>query len=122
MLLLGGSLPLTICISPVSLPPPEGHPNARAFVTHAGTHGIYEGICNAVPMVMLPLFGDQSDNVQRMVARGVGEMLNIYDITAEQILTTLNKVINDSRSGVNLTQICSINESFRCFNSMKFFL
>ncbi|XP_048857733.1 UDP-glucuronosyltransferase-like isoform X1 [Brienomyrus brachyistius] len=87
-----------------------GHPKARAFVTHAGTHGIYEGICNAVPMVMLPLFGDQSDNVQRMVVRGVGETLNIYDITAEQIVTTLNKVINDSSYKDNIMKLSAVHK------------
>ncbi|XP_023695793.2 UDP-glucuronosyltransferase 1A1-like isoform X2 [Paramormyrops kingsleyae] len=87
-----------------------GHPKARAFVTHAGTHGIYEGICNAVPMVMLPLFGDQSDNVQRMVVRGVGEMLNIYDITVEQIVTTLNKVINDSSYKDKIMKLSAVHK------------
>ncbi|XP_022625957.1 UDP-glucuronosyltransferase-like, partial [Seriola dumerili] len=28
------------------------HPGARAFITHAGSHGIFEGLCHAVPMVM----------------------------------------------------------------------
>ncbi|CAB1346495.1 unnamed protein product [Coregonus sp. 'balchen'] len=55
-----------------------GHPKVKAFITHGGTHGLYEGICNSVPMVMLPLFGDQGDNIHRMAVRGVGEVLNIY--------------------------------------------
>lgn len=49
-----------------------GHPKARAFITHSGSHGIYEGICNGVPMVMMPLFGDQMDNAKRMETRGAG--------------------------------------------------
>lgn len=74
-----------------------GHPKAKAFITHGGSHGIYEGICNGVPMVMLPLFGDQADNVQRMVARGVAESLTIADVTTAKLLEALNKVINDKR-------------------------
>uniref|UniRef100_A0A667Z518 UDP-glucuronosyltransferase n=1 Tax=Myripristis murdjan TaxID=586833 RepID=A0A667Z518_9TELE len=54
-----------------------GHPKVKAFITHGGTHGIYEAICNAVPMLMIPLFGDQRDNVIRMVARGVAETINL---------------------------------------------
>ncbi|KAM9493738.1 UDP-glucuronosyltransferase 1A1-like isoform 1-T1 [Clarias gariepinus] len=73
-----------------------GHPKTRAFITHGGSHGIYEGICHAVPMVMMPLFGDQGDNVQRMVSRGVGVALNFYDITTDVIVNALNAVINDS--------------------------
>ncbi|KAM9851371.1 UDP-glucuronosyltransferase-like [Aulostomus maculatus] len=71
------------------------HPKAKLFMTHGGTHGIYEGICNAVPMVMFPLFGDQGENVHRMVARGVAEKLGIYDMTTEELLAALNKVIHD---------------------------
>jgi len=74
-----------------------GHPKVKAFITHGGSHGIYEGICNGVPMVMLPLFGDQGDNAQRLVARGVAEALSIFDVTSEKLLVALRKVLNDKR-------------------------
>lgn len=67
------------------------------FITHGGTHGIYEGICNGVPMVMIPLFGDQVDNVLRMVLRGVAESLTMFDLTSEQLLEALRKVLNNKR-------------------------
>lgn len=75
----------------------EGHPKTRAFITHGGSHGLYEGICHAVPMVMMPLFGDQGHNVQQLVSRGVGVVLNFYDITADVLVNALDAVINDSR-------------------------
>lgn len=75
----------------------KGHPKTRAFITHGGTHGIYEGICHGVPMVMIPLFGDQGDNVHRMATRGVGVILSIHDITAQTLFDALNTVINESR-------------------------
>lgn len=71
------------------------HPKAKVFITHGGTHGIYESICNAVPMLMFPLFGDQGDNVLRMVSRGVAEKLTMYDMTTETLLAALNNIIND---------------------------
>lgn len=71
------------------------HPKAKVFITHGGTHSIYEGICNAVPMLMFPLFGDQVDNVHRMVIRGVAETLRIYHMTSESLLVALNKIIHD---------------------------
>lgn len=75
----------------------SGHPKVKAFITHGGSHGIYEGISNGVPMVMLPLFGDQPDNVQRMVGRGVAVSLNFADVTSAKLLDALNKVIGDKR-------------------------
>lgn len=48
-------------------------------------------------MVMMPLFGDQGDNVKRLVSRGVGVVLNFYDITADVLVDALDAIINDSR-------------------------
>uniref|UniRef100_A0A667YYY6 UDP-glucuronosyltransferase n=1 Tax=Myripristis murdjan TaxID=586833 RepID=A0A667YYY6_9TELE len=72
------------------------HHGVRAFITHAGSHGLYEGLCHAVPMVMMPLGGDQPDNAQRMASRGVGVVLDITTITVETLLQGLNDVINNS--------------------------
>ncbi|XP_036400741.1 UDP-glucuronosyltransferase 1A1-like isoform X1 [Megalops cyprinoides] len=87
-----------------------GHPKARAFITHGGTHGIYEGICNAVPMVMMPLFGDQGDNVQRMAVRGVAEVLSIFEVTTETLLQALNKVINDTSYKDNMLKLSAVHK------------
>lgn len=75
----------------------SAHPKAKVFITHGGTHGIYEGICNGVPMLMFPLFGDQGDNVNHLVHRGVAERLEIYDVTSEKVVATLKKMIHDKR-------------------------
>uniref|UniRef100_A0A8C2EKJ0 glucuronosyltransferase n=1 Tax=Cyprinus carpio TaxID=7962 RepID=A0A8C2EKJ0_CYPCA len=86
-----------------------GHSKAKAFITHGGTHGIYEGICHGVPMVMLPLFGDQGDNVHRMATRGVGVVLSIHDITAETLVDALNTVINDSSYKQRMEKLSAIH-------------
>lgn len=76
---------------------PSAHPKAKVFITHGGTHGIYEGICNAVPMLMFPLFGDQGDNMHRLVTRGIAEKLSIHDVTSEKLVAALKKITNDKR-------------------------
>ena len=78
------------------------HPKAKLFLTHGGSHGIYESICNAVPMVMMPLFGDQPDNTDLMVSRGVAARVSVFDVTTEKLLEGLNKVLNDTRYGRTL--------------------
>ncbi|XP_029558810.1 UDP-glucuronosyltransferase-like [Salmo trutta] len=87
-----------------------GHPKVKAFITHGGTHGIYEGICNSVPMVMLPLFGDQSDNVHRMTVRGVGEVLTLFDITSDKLVEALNKVINDKSYKEKMLKLSAVHK------------
>ncbi|XP_039511701.1 UDP-glucuronosyltransferase 1A1-like isoform X2 [Pimephales promelas] len=86
-----------------------GHPKVKAFITHGGSHGIYEGICNGVPMVMLPLFGDQGDNAQRLVARGVAEALSIFDVTSEKLLVALRKVLDDKSYKEKMLELSAIH-------------
>ncbi|KAG8000767.1 UDP-glucuronosyltransferase [Nibea albiflora] len=85
------------------------HPKVKVFITHGGIHGVYEGICNAVPMLMFPLFGDQGDNVHRMVSRGVAEKLDMYDVTAEKVVTALNKIIRDKSYKEKIVEMSAVH-------------
>ncbi|XP_061151834.1 UDP-glucuronosyltransferase 1A1-like [Syngnathus typhle] len=85
------------------------HPGARAFITHAGSHGVFEGVCHAVPMVMLPVGGDQPDNAAKMASRGVGVVLDILSITAEDLLQGLNEVINDTKYKDNMKRLSALH-------------
>ncbi|XP_033990271.1 UDP-glucuronosyltransferase-like [Trematomus bernacchii] len=85
------------------------HPKVRAFITHGGSNGVYEGICHAVPMLMFPLFGDQGENVHRMVARGVAVKLGIYDVTTESLLAGLNAIIHDKSYKENIVRLSEIH-------------
>lgn len=58
---------------------------------------MYEGLCHAVPMVMVPLTAEQPDNAQKMASRGAGVVLDITSITTETLLQGLNEVINNPR-------------------------
>ena len=75
----------------------SGHPKVKLFITHGGSHSVYEGICNAVPMLMFPLFAEQPDNGLRMVTRGVAETLTISDVTSDKLLAALNKILQNKR-------------------------
>lgn len=75
----------------------SAHPKAKVFLTHGGSHSVYEGICNAVPMLIFPLFADQGDNAIRLESRGVAEHLSIFEVTPDSIEAKLNKMVNDKR-------------------------
>uniref|UniRef100_A0A4W2DUP4 UDP-glucuronosyltransferase n=1 Tax=Bos indicus x Bos taurus TaxID=30522 RepID=A0A4W2DUP4_BOBOX len=72
-----------------------GHPKTRAFITHCGTNGIYEAIYHGVPMVGIPMFGDQHDNVARMKAKGAAVDVDLERMTSENLLNALKAVINN---------------------------
>ncbi|XP_054236980.1 UDP-glucuronosyltransferase 1A1-like [Indicator indicator] len=85
------------------------HPKTRAFITHGGSHGVYEGICNAVPMVLMPLFGDQMDNAKRVESREAGLVLNILEMTSNDISTALKTVINDKKYKENIKRMSELH-------------
>ncbi|NWS46880.1 UD11 glucuronosyltransferase, partial [Probosciger aterrimus] len=85
------------------------HPKTRAFITHGGSHGIYEGLCNAVPMLMMPLFGDQMDNAKRIESRGGGLTLDILEMTTQDISAALHAVINDKKYKENIKRLSDLH-------------
>lgn len=73
----------------------SGHPKTKAFVTHGGTNGIYEAIYHGVPMVGIPMFADQPDNLVHMKAKGAAVTVDLNFMTAKDLRDAINMVIND---------------------------
>ncbi|XP_049811956.1 UDP-glycosyltransferase UGT5-like [Schistocerca nitens] len=71
------------------------HPNVRVFMTHGGLMGTMEAIYNGVPMLAMPLFGDQPNNVAACVKRGASVVVPYRNITKESLLTALKTLLND---------------------------
>ncbi|XP_032014849.1 UDP-glucuronosyltransferase 2B15 isoform X3 [Hylobates moloch] len=72
-----------------------GHPKTKAFITHGGTNGIYEAIYHGIPMVGIPLFADQHDNIVHMKAKGAALSVDIRTMSSRDLLNALKSVIND---------------------------
>ena len=51
------------------------HPKTKLFITHGGMFGVQESIYHGVPLVVLPIFGDQFDNARRIQDKGLGVVL-----------------------------------------------
>uniref|UniRef100_A0A3B4TD68 UDP-glucuronosyltransferase n=1 Tax=Seriola dumerili TaxID=41447 RepID=A0A3B4TD68_SERDU len=86
------------------------HPGARAFITHAGSHGIFEGLCHAVPMVMMPIGADQHHNAQRLADKGAGVVVDIFSITTESLLQGLNEVLHDVRYKEDVQKLSALHK------------
>ncbi|XP_065353632.1 UDP-glycosyltransferase UGT5-like [Cloeon dipterum] len=67
------------------------HPNVKLFITHGGLLSGQEAMYNGLPVVGIPVFGDQKMNVQRSVDLGYGVMLSLKNITKESVLKAINK-------------------------------
>ncbi|XP_064223671.1 UDP-glucuronosyltransferase 2B7-like [Aotus nancymaae] len=85
-----------------------GHPKTRAFITHGGANGIYEAIYHGIPMVGIPLFADQPDNIAHMKARGAAVTVDFNTMSSTDLLNALKTVINDPLYKENIMKLSKI--------------
>ncbi|XP_066286549.1 UDP-glucuronosyltransferase 2C1-like isoform X2 [Branchiostoma lanceolatum] len=85
------------------------HPKTRVFITHAGSNGLYEALHHGVPMVCLPLFGDQPANAARVVARGLGVKLDFSTVTAEQLYQAILHVVTNNSYQETATRLSRLH-------------
>ncbi|XP_063519790.1 UDP-glucuronosyltransferase 2B7 [Pongo pygmaeus] len=85
-----------------------GHPKTRAFITHGGANGIYEAIYHGIPMVGIPLFADQPDNIAHMKAKGAALKLDFNTMSSTDLLNALKTVINDPLYKENVMKLSRI--------------
>ncbi|KAK1892591.1 UDP-glucuronosyltransferase 2A2 [Dissostichus eleginoides] len=85
-----------------------GHSKTRAFITHGGTNGIYEAIYHGVPMVGLPLFGDQPENMVHMKAKGAALSVDLNFMKTEDLRDALRDVIKEKSYKENAMRLSSI--------------
>ncbi|NP_001166586.1 UDP-glucuronosyltransferase 2B21 precursor [Cavia porcellus] len=86
-----------------------GHPKTRAFITHGGANGIYEAIYHGIPMVGLPLFGEQYDNIAHMKAKGAAMKLEFNSLSSTDLLNALKTVINNPSYKENAMWLSTIH-------------
>ena len=65
----------------------------RAFISHGGLSSIHQSIYHAVPMVGIPVFGDQKDNFIRLNAKGMAVLVDIRSLEERTIYEAVVEVI-----------------------------
>ncbi|KAK0073832.1 hypothetical protein PV326_013027, partial [Microctonus aethiopoides] len=71
------------------------HKNIRAFITHGGLMSTLEAISYGVPMIGVPLFYDQSKNIDRYVDINIAVFLDYHKMTEPNLDTALNDILHN---------------------------
>ncbi|KAF9800138.1 hypothetical protein SFRURICE_012795 [Spodoptera frugiperda] len=84
------------------------HPNVKLFITQGGLQSTDEAITAGVPLIGMPMLGDQYFNVERYVYYGFGIRLNIKTLTEEKLKHAINATIADDSYRRNMERFRTI--------------
>ncbi|KIH64621.1 UDP-glucoronosyl and UDP-glucosyl transferase [Ancylostoma duodenale] len=74
------------------------HPNVRAFITHGGYSSFQEAVIAGVPLITIPLFGDQSKNARLAEHHGFSLVLLKGELSVDTVSNALEEVTTNPRS------------------------
>lgn len=83
------------------------HPNVKLFITHGGLLGTTEAIVEGVPVLGIPIFGDQKMNMAKAESRGYGLQISTNEISKGGLLEVLNEILSNPKYSVNAKTIAS---------------
>ncbi|KAH9426026.1 hypothetical protein DERP_006966 [Dermatophagoides pteronyssinus] len=72
-------------------------PLVDLVITHGGNNTVTETFAQGKPMIVMPLFCDQSDNGQRLLETGFGACFEPYDFEEQQLLSTIDRLLTDEK-------------------------
>lgn len=73
-----------------------GHPKMKGFITHAGYNSLLEASNAGIPLVMIPLFGDQAGNRRKAERHGIAIGIDKHEITTERLTSALEQILTNS--------------------------
>lgn len=71
------------------------HPNIKVFISHGGLIGTQEAIFHGVPLVGIPIYADQYNNLLQAEKLGFGKILQYRDINEDNLRKSLHEVLKD---------------------------
>ncbi|XP_069030555.1 UDP-glucuronosyltransferase 2A1-like [Embiotoca jacksoni] len=87
-----------------------GHPKIKLFVAHGGTNGLQEAIYHGVPVVGVPVFFDQYDNLLRLKERGAAKLLTLATVDKDDnFLNAIKEVLNEPSYRMNMQRLSRLH-------------
>lgn len=73
------------------------HPNLKLFITHGGLLSTTEAVTRGVPIVGIPVMGDQPLNMKFNSAAGFGVAVDFDDLNEETLYNAITEVLNNPK-------------------------
>lgn len=78
------------------------HPSTKLLVSHCGTHSQYEALYHAVPILCMPLIGEQFFNAHRSKSKGFGLTANILETSDKRLARLMKRVVESDKYRGNI--------------------
>lgn len=72
------------------------HPNVKCYLGHGGLLGLSEAVYVGLPMVLIPMFGDQFHNSAAVRSRGSATVLEYNDFNEQSLRQAIDVCFNDT--------------------------
>ncbi|KHJ46692.1 UDP-glucoronosyl and UDP-glucosyl transferase [Trichuris suis] len=92
----------------IPLPSLLQHPKTVLFITHSGMKSFREAVCFTVPMVSIPLFGDQVRNTILTKFHRLGVSLDKTQLTEESFHKAILNVLHDGSYKHRITKLSAM--------------
>lgn len=86
-----------------------GHPQTKVFIAHGGTNGVQEAIYHGVPVLGIPLFFDQYDNLLRLQERGAGKIIHLSEVNGLNFEKSLTEVLHEDSYRENMQRLSRLH-------------
>ncbi|KAJ6633878.1 UDP-glucosyltransferase 2 [Pseudolycoriella hygida] len=73
------------------------HPNIKLFISHCGLGGVVEARHHGVPIIGLPVYGDQPKNAEEVASEGWGIQMDLMELTETSLMESINEIITVPR-------------------------
>lgn len=73
------------------------HPNIKAFISHCGLGGVIEAKYHGVPIIGLPLGGDQPSNAAKIVEDGWAIQMAFKDLNEKSLHNSINEILTNPK-------------------------
>lgn len=78
------------------------HPNVKCYLGHGGLLGLSESVYVGLPMVLMPMFGDQFHNSAAAKTRGAAVVVAYGDLNEQLLRHAIDEVFNNTRYASSL--------------------
>lgn len=76
------------------------HPNVRLFISHGGLLGTTEAMYLGVPILAVPIYGDQKMNMKMASDKGITFVLDFDNLSEEIVTEALKKTLNNEQTRI----------------------